>query len=93
MQTVLFIAFLPNDSLYDFLNIWKWNELPRSKLRGISPPLTGGDEGEGENKFSKPPHPNPLPQGEREFLGNPEAELRGILLIKISFLNILRFII
>jgi len=30
---------------------------------------------------SNPPHPNPLPQGEREFLGNPEAELREILLI------------
>ena len=31
---------------------------------------------------SNPPHPNPLPQGERGLLGNPAAELRGILLIK-----------
>jgi len=26
----------------------------------------GGDKGEGEKLSSNPPHPNPLPQGERE---------------------------
>ena len=42
----------------------------------ISPPLRGGDEGEGEKRRQSPP-PNLPPQG-GEIVGNPDAEYRGI---------------
>jgi len=37
------------------------------ELSNISPPLTGGDEGEGENNFRNNPHPTPPPSMGREF--------------------------
>ena len=39
--------------------------IPKKSLQEISPPLVGGDEGEGEVKFIVHPHPLPLPSRER----------------------------
>ena len=59
----------------------------------ISPPLTGGDTGAGENKFKNHPHPTPPPSMGREFFGNFEAELRGILFTKIQNRCVLLFLV
>jgi len=48
------------------------------EVSNISPPLTGGDEGEGEMKHKITPTLTPPINGEG-IRGNPEAELRGIL--------------
>jgi len=53
-----------------------------SPLHSRSITRRGGNEGEGEKIFLNPPLPNPLSQGEREFLGDPETKLRGIIFIK-----------
>ena len=59
------------------------NELPCCKLRGISPPLTGGDEGEGVRLLRTPP-PSPSPIKGEGVIRDPDAKHRGILLIKID---------
>jgi oxygen-independent coproporphyrinogen-3 oxidase len=72
-----------NTPLYKLL---KSNEpVPQHKreISYTSPPSTGGDKREGENKFKNHPHPTPPPSRGREFLGNPEAENRKSHLIKM----------
>jgi hypothetical protein len=57
-----------------------FNELPRSKLQGIynqtSPPLMGGEKGEGEQTFCHPHLASPI-KGE-ELCGNPAASYRKL---------------
>ncbi|MEK7307657.1 MAG: hypothetical protein AAB089_01170, partial [Nitrospirota bacterium] len=60
-------------------------------VSNISPPLMGGDEGEGEKPFNQSPPPKPPPSRRRELIGNPDAEHRGILLIKKRVIPISRF--
>jgi len=50
------------------------------EVSNYPPPWRGGDEGEGVEIFiSNTPLLNPLPQGERELFGNPDAKHRGFL--------------
>ncbi|MBI5196679.1 MAG: hypothetical protein HZA10_10220 [Nitrospirae bacterium] len=39
-----------------------------AKYLKVSPPLTGGDEGEGEKNILNLPHPHPPPSRGRELL-------------------------
>jgi hypothetical protein len=57
---------------------------PVARPGGIqpSPPLTGGDKGEGEIKLKSPP-PLPSPIKGEGFSGNPVARLQGILILFI----------
>jgi oxygen-independent coproporphyrinogen-3 oxidase len=72
-----------NTPLYKLMKSNETLSQHRCEATTISPPLTGGDIGEGENKFKNHPHPTPPPSRGREFLGNPEAENRKSHLIKM----------
>jgi len=58
--------------------------LPRKYFQKNSPPLVGGDEGEGGATFPYPPSPLPLPPAGEGIKGRRSSPFRDCAAIQIS---------